>query len=122
MRERRIRRPQRGCKETFVIGEQVLLQDPVLKKWSISAEITNVRLAPDNQILSYELRTENERLTTRHRANIKKLHKNNSDNNNVPVVEADNTDIPRNDEPEYCMDQGWQITGKAFQHSGITGC
>ena len=68
-----------------------------LKKWSIKAEVTNVRLAPDNQILSYELKTENDKLTTRHRAYMKKLPKNNPDNN-IPVVDEADTDIPMNDE------------------------
>ena len=75
MRKKRVQRPQRRCKETFVIGEKVLLQDTVSKKWSISAEVTDVRLAPDNQILSYELKTENDKLTTRHRAYMNKLPK-----------------------------------------------
>ena len=67
------------------------------KKWSISAEVTNVRLAPYGQILSYELKTEKEKMTTRHRAYIKKLPKNNPDNN-IPVVDEADTDIPMNDE------------------------
>ena len=52
VREKHVLKPQRGCKEIFEIGEKCLLQDPILKKWSITAEVTNVRLAPDGQILS----------------------------------------------------------------------
>ena len=40
--ERRVRRPARGCKESFEIGEQILLQDHVSKKWNIHGRITNV--------------------------------------------------------------------------------
>ena len=32
VREKRVLRPQRGCQQTFAIGERVLLQDPVSKK------------------------------------------------------------------------------------------
>ena len=55
VRERRVKKPTRGSKESFTIGQQVLLQDHVSKKWDIPGEITNVRLAPDNKILSYEI-------------------------------------------------------------------
>ena len=95
MRKRGVRRPARGCKESFAIGEQVLLQDHVSKKWSIPGEITNIRLAPDNKILSYEIRTENGNLTIRHRAFIKKIPQNNPETNVPDVIDADDdTDIP----------------------------
>ena len=32
VREKRVLRPQRGCKQTFVIGKKVLFQDPESKK------------------------------------------------------------------------------------------
>ena len=52
VRERRVRRPARGCKESFEIGKQILLQDHISKNWNIPGRITNVRLALDDKILS----------------------------------------------------------------------
>ena len=62
------------------------------KKWDIPGEITNVRLAPDNKILSYEIRTNKGNLTTRHRSMIKGTP--NIDNEaNIPII-VDNPSAP----------------------------
>ena len=95
VRERRVRRPARESKESFAIGQQVLLQDHVSKKWDIPGEITNVRLAPDNKILSYEIRTNNGNLTTRHRSMIKRTPNINNEAN-IPVI-VDNPSAPGDD-------------------------
>ena len=111
--ERRVRRPARGCKESFAIGEQVLLQDHVSKKWSIPGEITNVRLAPDNKILSYEIRTENGNLTTLHRVFIKKIPQNNPETNVPVVIDADDdTDIPEPAETNAAWIRGGRLRAK----------
>ena len=57
VRERRVKKPARGSKESFLIGQQVLLQDHVSKKWDTPGEIINLRLAPNNKILSYEIQS-----------------------------------------------------------------
>ena len=43
-RERRVNKLARGCKETFSIGQQVVLQDHISKKWDIPGQITKTRL------------------------------------------------------------------------------
>ena len=114
VRERRVRRPARGCKESFATGKHILLQDHVSKKWNIPGEITNVRLAPDNKILSYEIRTDNGNLTTRHRPFIKKIPQINNEAN-VPVIvddpsaPSDDTKIP---EPAETWTRGGRLRAK----------
>ena len=71
--------------ESQKTSQRILLQDHVSKKWNIPGEITNVRLAPDNKILSYEIRTNNGNLTTRHRSFIKKIPQINNEAK-VPVI------------------------------------
>ena len=91
-RERRVNKPARGCKETFSIGQQVVLQDHISKKWDIPGEIIKLRLAPDKKILSYEIRTDKGHLTTRHRSMIKATPKV-SNEANLPAV----IDMPDDD-------------------------
>ena len=55
-------------KHKYQIGEICTLQDPVSKKWET---VVGVRLAPDGQILSYELQTDRGK-TTRHRKYVRK--------------------------------------------------
>ena len=84
------------------------------KKWNIPGEITNVRLAPDNKILSYEIRTNNGNLTTRHRSFIKKIPQINNEAN-VPVIvddpsaPSDDTEIP---EPSETWTRGGRLRAK----------
>ena len=70
-RERRVNKPARGVKHKHQIGEICTLQDPVSKKWETQATVVGVRLAPDGQILSYELQTDRGK-TTRHRKYMRK--------------------------------------------------
>ena len=70
-RERRVNKPARGVKHKYQIGEICTLQDPVSKKWETQATVVGVRLAPDGQILSYELQTDRGK-TTRHRKYMRK--------------------------------------------------
>ena len=83
------------------------------KKWNIPGEIINVRLAPDNKILSYEIRTDNGNLTTN--SFIKKIPQVNNESN-VPVViddpsapNDDDTDIP---EPAETWTRGGRLRAK----------
>ena len=62
-------------------------------------------------------------MTTRHRAYMQKLPKNKSDNN-IPVVDEADTDIPMNDEQadqNNAWTRGGQTACKTFQHFGISG-
>ena len=101
VRERRVNRPSRGCKEAFSPGQPVLLQDHISRKWDISGKISKIRQAPDGKILSYEILTDKGHLTTRHRSMIKSVPNVNNESNNIPGIiddddsgEVPNTDVP----------------------------
>ena len=101
MRERRVNRPSRGCKEAFAPGQPVLLQDHISRKRDISAKISRIRQAPNGKILSYEILTDKGHLTTRHRSMIKSVPNVNNESNNIPGIiddddsgEVPNTEVP----------------------------
>ena len=101
VRERRVNKPSRGCKEAFFPGQPVLLQDHISRKWDISGKISKIRQAPDGKILSYEILTDKGHLTTRHRSMIKSVPNVNNESNNIPGIiddddsgEDPNTDVP----------------------------
>ena len=71
LREERVLKPQKGNKRLYREGEQVTLQNPVTKLWDIPAQIVSCRIGPDGKVLSYELRQENGKITTRHRVFIR---------------------------------------------------
>ena len=101
MRERRVNRPSKGCKEALYPGQPVLLQDHISRKWDISGKISKIRQAPDGKILSYEILMSKGHLTTRHRSMIKSVPNYNNESNNIPGIiddddsgEVPNTDVP----------------------------
>ena len=71
LREKRVEKPQRGNKNIYQVGQKVTLQNPKTLAWDIPAEITGIRVAPDNKILSYNLLQDNGTQTTRHRTYIR---------------------------------------------------
>ena len=71
LREERVQKPQKGTKNLYQVGDQVTLQNPHTQIWDIPAQITGIRTAPDNKVLSYDLRQENGNQTTRHRVFIR---------------------------------------------------
>ena len=62
-REKRVNKPARGVKHKYQIGEICTLQDTVSKKWETQATVVGVRLAPNGQILSYDLQTDRGKTT-----------------------------------------------------------
>jgi hypothetical protein len=58
MHQQRVARPGRVSKETYKIGETVLVQDVKSKLWNKRGVITAVRTAHDGKIVSYELTVE----------------------------------------------------------------
>ena len=95
MRERRVNKPSRGCKEAFSPGQQVILQDHISRKWDIPGQISKIRQAPDGKILSYEIMTDKGHLTTRHRSMIKSVPNVNNEATNIPDI----VDDPKPDKP-----------------------
>ena len=55
VRERRVNKPSRGCKETFSPGQQVILQDHISRKWDIPGQISKLRQAPHHQMGKFSL-------------------------------------------------------------------
>ena len=83
------------------------------KKWSIPGEITNVRLALDNKIILYKIRTENGNFTNLHRVFIKKIPQNNPETNVPDVIDADDdTDIPEPAETNAAWTRGGRLCVK----------
>ena len=61
-----------GKKETFEIGETVLIQDLKIKKWDTRSTIQKVRVSDDGTVSSYYFRI-GDLLRSRHRRYIAKL-------------------------------------------------
>jgi hypothetical protein len=53
--QRRVDKPGKTTKDTFEIGENVWVQDVKSRRWDKEGTITNVRVAYDGKIVSYEL-------------------------------------------------------------------
>ena len=64
--EKRVQKPGRCSKESYVVGETVLVQNIKNKQWDNTGVITEVRLAHDGTIVSYGLDVQGHP-TTRHR-------------------------------------------------------
>ena len=73
--EKRVQRKQRtvGKKLTFDVGEDVLVQNMKTGKWDTKGVITEVRIANDGTVSSYDLMI-GDLLTTRHRRYLAKVH------------------------------------------------
>ena len=112
VRERRLNKPAKGCKETFSIGQQVVLQDHISKKWDIPGQITKIRLAHDEKFLSYEIRTDKGHLTTRHRIMIKAIPKVNIEANIVPAIVDALDDDSKTPDPENIWSRGDRLRAK----------
>ena len=68
LREERVKKPEKGNKNLYQVGQKVTLQNPKTQIWDIGAEVTGIRTAPDGKVLSYDL---NGTQTTRHRVYIR---------------------------------------------------
>ena len=52
LREERVQKPEKGNKNLYQVGQKVVLQNPKTQIWDIGAEVTGIRTAPDNKVLS----------------------------------------------------------------------
>ena len=75
--EKRVQKPGRCSKESYTVGETVLVQNIKNKQWSNTGVITEVRLAHDGTIVSYGLDVQGHP-TTRHRRYLRKIHQTDS--------------------------------------------
>ena len=53
--QKRVNKPGRSSKQQFQLGEKVLVQNCLNKKWDREGEIIEIRTAHDGTIVSYEL-------------------------------------------------------------------
>ena len=72
VREKRWRRPEKGTKLIYRVGEVVKLQHPRTKMWDEEGTIQAVRTALDGQILSYDILLPSGGVTVRHRKYLRK--------------------------------------------------
>ena len=107
-------KPSRGCKETFSIGQKVILEDYITKLWDIPGQISKIRLAPDEKILSYEIMTDKGQITTRHRSMIKATPKVNIEANTIPAIVVDDPDDDDSNtsDPANIWSQGGRLRAK----------
>ena len=75
--EKRVKKPGRCSKESYVVGETVLVQNIKNKQWDNTGVITEVRLAHDGTIVSYGLDVQGHP-TTRHRRYLRKTQQTDS--------------------------------------------
>ena len=91
MHKARQQKKQKGPKETYNIGEQVLVQNPKSKKWDIEAEISDVRVSHDQTVVSYDILVDGHE-STRHRRFLRKKY--------IPSVSANSVPIAASNIPE----------------------
>ena len=90
LHRKRVVHPGRVSKEIYEVGETVLVQDVKTKLWKKKGQITAVRTAHDDTIVSYELTIEGYN-TTRHRRFLRKvpsLELPESESTSIEVVSA----------------------------------
>ena len=71
----RIKNKNKRNKILYKIGERVRLQNVATRDWDLKGTIERVRTADDGRVVSYDVLTDKEYMTTRHRRYLKRLHK-----------------------------------------------
>ena len=71
----RIKNKNKRNKILYKIGERVRLQNVATRDWDLKGTIERVRTADDGQVVSYDVLTDKEYMTTRHKRYLKRLHK-----------------------------------------------
>ena len=94
------------------MGQRVRLQNIATRDWSLKGTIDKVRVADDGRIYSYDVLTDRNHMTTRHRRYLKPLHKEHDPK--VTKDDADNVDtanyaIGNDDLPEKNMESAAQV-------------
>ena len=111
VREKRVNKKSRGCKEAFYPGQPVLLQDHISRKWDQPGIISKVREAPCGKILSYEIITDKGHTTTRHRSMIKSVPNINNESADLPIVD-DSGEDPKDDDQTNKWSRGERLRAK----------
>ena len=71
----RIKNKNKTNKILYQVGQRVRLQNIATRDWDLKGTIDEVRTADDSRIYSYDVFTDRNHMTTRHRRYLKSLHK-----------------------------------------------
>ena len=99
----RIKNKNKTNKIIYQIGQRVRLQNVSTRDWELKGTIDRVRTADDGRVVSYDILTDRNHMTTRHRRYLKPLHedhdpkanKNDVDNANTASYAIENADLPK---------------------------
>ena len=86
----RIKNKNRTNKILYQVGQRVRLQNIATRDWDLKGTIDRVRTADDGRVLSYDVFTDRNHMTTRHRRYLKPFHK--EYDPKVTKDDADNVD------------------------------
>ena len=70
----RIKNKNKTNKIRYQIGQRVRLQNISTRDWELKGTIDRVRTADDGRVVSYDVLTDRNHMTTRHRRYLKPLH------------------------------------------------
>ena len=92
----------------YEVGQRVSLQNIATRDWDLKGTIDRIRTADDGRVLSYNVFTDRNHMTTRHRRYLKPLHKEHDPK--IPKNDTDNVDtahdaiIQKADLPEQTVE------------------
>ena len=102
--EKRIKNENKNNKVIYEIGSRVRLQDVKTKLFSTNGTVIEQRTTDSGTIVSYIIKTDRGRITTRHRKFMRKLEtendpiiRSNNTNLDIPDIPAADSDILKND-------------------------
>ena len=104
----RIKNKNKTNKILYEVGQRVRLQNIATRDWDLKGTIDKLRIADDGRVLSYDVFTDKNHMTTRHRRYLKPLHKEHDPK--IPKNDTDNVDtandaiIQNADLPEQNVD------------------
>ena len=99
----RIKNKNKTNKIRYHVGQRVRLQNIATRDWDLKGTIVKVRIADDGRIYSYDVFTDRNHMTTRHRRYLKPLHKehdpkvtkDDADNVETSNYTTENADLPK---------------------------
>ena len=103
----RIKNKNKTNKIRYQIGQRVRLQNISTRDWELKGTIDRVRTADDGRVVSYDVLTDRNHMTTRHRRYLKPLHEDHdpkANKDDVDNVDTANYAIENADLPEKIVE------------------
>ena len=106
--EDRIKNKNKTNKILYEVGQRVRLQNIATRDWDLKGTIDRIRIADDGRVVSYDVFTDRNHMTPRHRRYLKPLHKEHDPK--IPKNDTDNVDtaydaiIQKADLPEQTVE------------------